>query len=523
MKKRLFCYLFAACCAAVVLPSCSDDEAAPDYTQVIENDLAGEYKGELDIKIDGTLLGSDIPQNITVAKAGASAVTLSLKNFSFAGIQIGDIEMKDCLLTADGDGYTFASEQELKVPGLTCTIHAVGTLAKGGKVLLKMDIDALLGEVKQKVEVVYEGSRLKGDEKTEAKMLTFTFDAANEKNACVIEQPVMGEDHVITFRVNEEMVTANPDLLKSLEPTVTFSEDASVSSTLDGEGFSKDVTYTVLSEDGKTKTTYTVKKPFQGKVLVYSFEEWEEKQGNLNTDAGFTSFTYHLPMPKDQLASSAEGANMLGLFGIEGMPVYKSDDDKKVGTSAIKLVTMDTKAKASILVPALTSGSVYTGKFNMEHAMTDKMKCTEFGISYDRKPVTFRGWYKYTPGEVYINGEGATKPEDVKVVEGKVDECAVMAVLYEEELNEEGKNIPLNGHNINESPRHVAVAMLADGTAKAEWTHFEIPFTFVNGKSYDASKKYYIAIVCSSSKLGDRFQGAGGSTLLLDELEVIGE
>ena len=104
MKKRLFCYLFAACCAAVVLLSCSDDDAAPDYTQVIENDLAGEYKGELDIKIDGTLLGSDIPQNITVTKASASAVTLSLKNFSFAGIQIGDIEMKDCLLTADGDG-----------------------------------------------------------------------------------------------------------------------------------------------------------------------------------------------------------------------------------------------------------------------------------------------------------------------------------------------------------------------------------------------------------------------------------
>ena len=52
---------------------------------------------------------------------------------------------------------------------------------------------------------------------------------------------------------------------------------------------------------------------------------------------------------------------------------------------------------------------------------------------------------------MYIfNGEGATKPEDVKVVEGKVDECAVRLFLYEDELNDEGKNIPLNGHNINE-------------------------------------------------------------------------
>ena len=65
--------------------------------------------------------------------------------------RFGDIEMKNCLLTADGDGYTFASEQELEVPGLTCTIHAVGNLAKGGKVLLKMDIDALLGEVQHRL------------------------------------------------------------------------------------------------------------------------------------------------------------------------------------------------------------------------------------------------------------------------------------------------------------------------------------------------------------------------------------
>ena len=40
----------------------------------------------------------------------------------------------------------------------------------------------------------------------------------------------------------------------------------------------------------------------------------------------------------------------------------------------------------------------------------------------------------------------------------------------------------------------------------------------------NASLIYYkLAIVCSSSKDGDSFMGAGGSTLILDELEVIGE
>ena len=40
---------------------------------------------------------------------------------------------------------------------------------------------------------------------------------------------------------------------------------------------------------------------------------------------------------------------------------------------------------------------------------------------------------------------------------------------------------------------------------------------------YAETKTYKIAIVCSSSKEGDIFNGAGGSTLILDELEIIGE
>lgn len=45
----------------------------------------------------------------------------------------------------------------------------------------------------------------------------------------------------------------------------------------------------------------------------------------------------------------------------------------------------------------------------------------------------------------------------------------------------------------------------------------------LTGKAYETSKSYKLAIVCSSSKDGDSFMGAGGSTLILDELEVIGE
>ena len=79
----------------------------------------------------------------------------------------------------------------------------------------------------------------------------------------------------------------------------------------------------------------------------------------------------------------------------------------------------------------------------------------------------------------------------------------------------------LTGFDINTSEKRVAVAALSDKTAKVDYTYFEIPFEFL--KDYEEGAKYKLAIVCSSSKEGDLFKGAGGSTLILDELEVMGE
>lgn len=235
--------------------------------------------------------------------------------------------------------------------------------------------------------------------------------------------------------------------------------------------------------------------------LKFSFDEWETKDN------------VEYPMPRDLLASSLEGASILAsLTG--GLPLYKSTDDKVAGAAA-RLVTMDTSEIASSLIPAITSGSLFTGKFDILAAITDKLSSTKFGIAYDKKPLRFKGYYKYTPGEKFIDG---TDVENI-VTKDQTDECAVQAVLYEAETDD----FTLTGHDINDSDKRVAVAALSDGTAKAVWTSFDIPFTWLEGKTYDPAKKYKLAIVCSSSKEGDLFKGAGGSTLLIDEFEVVGE
>ena len=124
--------------------------------------------------------------------------------------------------------------------------------------------------------------------------------------------------------------------------------------------------------------------------------------------------------------------------------------------------------------------------------------------------------YKYTPGTPFIR-----TTNDVANETDEVDECGIQAVLYT--VTEETET--LDGTNIDSEneDRIVARARLDDGSAKSDWTAFNLEFKWKDGATYDATKTYKLAIVCSSSKDGANFNGAANSTLIVDELEIIGE
>ena len=60
-----------------------------------------------------------------------------------------------------------------------------------------------------------------------------------------------------------------------------------------------------------------------------------------------------------------------------------------------------------------------------------------------------------------------------------------------------------------------------------QWTEFSLPFERQNNKSIDEQKlqngKYKLGIIFSSSVEGDHFKGAVGSTLYIDEVELVCE
>lgn len=491
MKKNLF-YLFALICSVSLFTACSDDDA-PDYTQAIENEIAGGYKGTLDVVLDQLPLATDAPQKVTVEKAGPTAINLSLKNFELI-IPVGDVMLHNCTLTQVSGGYAFTGKDVLSVNAdglsLECDIDVKGTVS-GNNLSVVLDIAANLGGQNQQVKVTYDGVKLNGNESTAAELISFTIDDERISVAPEIDQ----ENGIISFVVDKDVTDFK------FAPEITVSDGATVTPASGVEqDFSNEVKYTVVSEDYSTVKVYTVKRPFLG--ALFDFDQWNE--------AGT------MPMPTDVWASGAAAASILG-----GKDLLVKED-RGDGTFAAKMKTFEYAGEANSLFPKITAGSLFSGKFDMMPALSGKrLECTKFGVAAEKmisgKPVTFKGWYKYQSGEKFLDAS-----EDIQgvVVPDKKDECAIQAVLYKA-VDAEGNDVQLTGVDINTSEHIVAYAFLADGTEKAEFTSFTIPFTYK--EDYDAEVAYKLAIVCTSSKEGDHFKGAGESTLWVDNFEIICE
>ena len=82
-----------------------------------------------------------------------------------------------------------------------------------------------------------------------------------------------------------------------------------------------------------------------------------------------------------------------------------------------------------------------------------------------------------------------------------------------------------DGKNYFTSPYLVSIDRINNPKETEKWTSFYIPFIMPPGKNIEQEKLkkggYKGAIVFSSSKDGGNFNGAIGSTLYIDEVELI--
>lgn len=319
-------------------------------------------------------------------------------------------------------------------------------------------------------------------------------------------------------------VTALPVYFKVTDGATIAPENGSVQNFADGP-----VTYVVTSEDGQYNRTYRVfikatdagttpdpgdpgKPEEQFGYVHYDFENyfldpasskfyvWSDYENGSNWATGNPGFKIAKGSAKpDQYPSTplAEGYDGAG----------------------VKLVTSDTGPFGVVVNMRIAAGNLFTGVFDSKSATKAPLKATHFGEgSYNQinyRPVTLAGYYQYTPGEVFTDKAG-------KEVAGRIDQGDIYAVVFRN-VDSEGKSFYLTGDNVLTSSQIVALARVPN-VVKTEggWQSFSVDFNYSGelDPTILANYGYSMAVVFTSSIEGAAFQGAVGSTLLIDKVSI---
>jgi hypothetical protein len=271
------------------------------------------------------------------------------------------------------------------------------------------------------------------------------------------------------------------------------------------------VVYTVTSEDGQWHRSYTI--DFREATLPSSHHDFEDFELSSNGK-------YYLWYDR------ADDGTKEGIWasGNEGFMIAKPNapatdyptvpDADGYDGYCVRLTTRSTGSWGKTFKKPIAAGNFFLGSFDSRFALTNTLKTTNMGIVYTKEPVRVTGYYKYQPGEVFTD-------KDFHEVSTRIDEPTIHAALY---LNhdEQGNTVMLHGDDVRTSPYIVRRAEVASMPPTSEWRRFEMTFEGTTPIDAEllANRGYNLSLVFSSSKTGDTFEGAVGSTLYIDKVEI---
>src|SRR5699024_4327868 len=331
----------------------------------------------------------------------------------------------------------------------------------------------------------------------------------------------------------EELLLNNPSItnekvtftLKNSPENFNFSPEFELSegATIDPESgvelnFSTDQTYVVTSEDQQYSKTYTVSFVYENEVeaetKLFSFEEVSsDNEGNYHEFYETNSsdqkiYNWRTGNPRYSVTLAITGGELLP----EAYPTYQTDGYEGKG---VRMETKSTGELGAAFGAPLAAGNLFLGEF-LEITQPDPRQGVLFGrnYAYETAPKMIKGFFKYQRGEDFqVNSEeGSSFTEDGWNAYG---------ILFEKT---EEDNF-LRGDFSLDDTKIVSIAMLteAESIEAEDWTEFSIPFETVEGKSFDPNQEYMYTIVFSASREGDLFNGAVGSVLHIDEVELLME
>lgn len=281
------------------------------------------------------------------------------------------------------------------------------------------------------------------------------------------------------------------------------------------------VTYTVTSEDKIWNRTYQVSfKPMPELNPKFGFDHVELEPSRQKYYNWFDFDVYD--QRQDLWATGNSGFALSRSSALpDEYPTVPSDTVFLSG-KAVKLETKSTGSFGSMVKMPIAAGNIFLGTFDTQSALKDPMQATQFGVPVQYKPLKFTGYYKFQPGKEFKNKNGY-------VFVDSIDAPDAYAVFYEN-TDAEGLPVVLHGDDVLTNEHIVALARVPyfeqTGVAVADpWITFDLPFTY--HKEVDAHRLrnfgYSLTVVFTSSIHGAEFSGAEGSTLLVDDSEIVYE
>ena len=327
----------------------------------------------------------------------------------------------------------------------------------------------------------------------------------------IIENNVLNTEPLIN---NEEAGNYSISLFVKKEADITKITpvfELTAGATIEPEsGVTQDFTsskkYVVTSEDKQWQKEYTVSAIQTNLPTSYSFEE---------TSKSDKYDTFVETYQNNVIMSWASGNPGFSITGAAQSPLdFPTVQDKNGYKGACaKLTTRSTGQFGSDVGMPIAAGNLFIGKFNLLAAISNPLKATQFGLPFNELPTHLTGYYKYKAGEVFQEKE--------TVIKGKKDKADIYAIFYETDRLVQ----TLDGSNALTHRNLVAIARLETIKESNDWVRFNIPFNYKPNKQIDFNKlengEYKLGILFTSSIEGDKFNGAIGSTLWIDEVEVI--
>ena len=161
----------------------------------------------------------------------------------------------------------------------------------------------------------------------------------------------------------------------------------------------------------------------------------------------------------------------------------------------------------------LGAGNIFTGDF----ALDGTNGILHFGRPFTTFPTALRLYYKYTSTTINRIGE---QVGDLENLRGRPDSCHIYVALSDKSEPYEIRTRPSERQMFNKNDANIiAYGEFISGQSTSAYQQITIPLEY---RALNRTPRYLV-IVCAASKYGDYFIGGVGSTLWLDEMELVYE